>query len=533
MATQDKKPEAIRENSDEMTQQKQLINLNDLKSESESKQKSEWMTLTDLKNGRYSFGFWNVIIKNSANGQQYLQHDGICKTNTFEILQQAGYCKRYRKDGSFLLIRVIDNILERVTPAQIKDYVLGMIDTLPDENEICGFKLQRKILKEKFLDEHSKLFIQESLTPLKNHTAKMITDTKTTMFFPFRNGVAKVTTNKIEIVDYSELKDVCIWKEHIIQRDFQLTDSRSMFEDFISNVSNKEPERIFAVRVAIGYIMHRFYTPVSTKAVILYDEKVVDRDSAYGRSGKGIFAQAIEQLRELTPINGKAFDPKNRFALQRVTESTEVVFLDDILSDFDFEFFNSILTDGWEFEHKNKTTIRIPLEESPKLMISSNQIMKTKKGETASGRQFILEFSDFYSSMLATTQTPIADVHGCEFFREWNEEQFHSFDNFMLESCRMYIEKGLPVNKTINVAYNRLLQATNEEFMDWMNEKNFQKDVDNEFAKNFNEFKDIAFGEQSTFGSKTFGNWLKLYGESLHFQYKTFRFNGLTYFKFT
>ncbi len=532
MATQYNKPDAIRENSDEMTLQKQLINLNDLTTESEPKQKFEWMTLTDLKNGRYSFGFWNVIIKNSANGQQYLQHDGICKTNTFEILQQAGYCKRYRKDGSFLLIRVIDNILERVTPAQIKDYSLEMIDTLPDEVEVCGFKLQKKILKEKFLNEHAKLFMHESLTPLKNHTAKMMTDSKTTMFFPFRNGIAKVTTKKIELVDYSELKDVCIWKEHIIQRDFQLIDSRSMFEDFIENVSSLDEGRIFAMRVAMGYIMHRFYTPVSTKAIILYDEKIADRDSAFGRSGKGIFSQAIEQLRELTPINGKAFDPKNRFALQRVTESTEVVFLDDILSDFDFEYFNSILTDGWEFEHKNKTTIRIPVDESPKLVISANQIMKTKKGETASGRQFILEFSDFYSSMLATTQTPIVDVHGCEFFREWDDQQWQSFDNYMLESCRIYLEKGLPVNKTKNVAYNRLLQATSPDFVEWIDEKKFQTDEHYLFGRHYQEFKDLASGEQSTFGSKTFGNWLKLTAESLQLEYKTFRFNDLTYFKF-
>ena len=509
-----------------------FINLNDQEPES-NPNTFDWMQLNDLKNGRYSFGFWNVIIKNSANGQQYLQHDGICKTNTFEILHQAGFCKR-KRDGNigYLLIRAIDNILEEVEPSDIEGFALGMIDTLPDEIEVCGFKLQRKILKENFLDEHAQLFTEKALSPLKNHTAKMMTDTKTTMFFPFRNAVAKVTAKGVELVNYADLKNVCIWKEHIIQRDFVLTDKHSMFADFVFNVSNGEPERIHAMRVATGYLMHRYYTPVSTKAVIQYDEKIADRDSAFGRSGKGIQKQAISELREVQTINGKSFDPKDKFALQQVKESTEVVCLDDILADFDFEFFNSILTDGWQIENKNKTTYRIPLNESPKLLINSNQIMKTKKGETASGRQFILEFSDFYSSMLATTQTPIADVHGCEFFREWNDEQFQSFDNYMLESCRIYLEKGLPVNKTKNVAYNRLLQSTNEEFMEWMYEKNFQRNENYQFGKNFNEYKEIAFGEQSMFGSKTFSTWLKLYGESLNFKYKSFRFNDLTYFKF-
>ena len=111
---------------------KKLINLNDLiylndqAPDSNPQQSFDWMQLNDLKNGRYSFGFWNVIIKNSANGQQYVQHDGICKTNTFEILQQSGFCKRYREDGTYLLIRDIDNILERVTPAQLKFHGIAL-----------------------------------------------------------------------------------------------------------------------------------------------------------------------------------------------------------------------------------------------------------------------------------------------------------------------------------------------------------------------------------------------------------------------
>ena len=516
---------------------KKLINLNDLNNQapdSNPPQSFDWMQLNDLKNGRYSFGFWNVIIKNSANGQQYVQHDGICKTNTFEILQQSGFCKRYREDGTYLLIRDIDNILERVTPAQIKDFALEMIDTLPNEIEVCGFKLQRKVLREKFLDEHSSLFREDTLSPLKNHTKKLIADTKKIMYFPFRNGVAKVTAKDVELVGYSELKNVCIWKNHIIQRDFELTDTPSMYADFVRNVCSNNSDRIHSMRVAMGYLMHRYYTPVSTKAVILYDEKIADRDSAFGRTGKGITAKAIEQLREVSVINGKRFDPTRPFALQNVSESTEVVFLDDILPDFDFEYFNSILTDGWEIEQKNKTTIRIPVDESPKMVISSNQIMKTKKGETASGRQFILEFSDFYSSMLSKTQTPVVDVHGCEFFREWDEKQFNSFDNYMLQSCRLYLEKGLPVNETKNVAYNRLLQSTNEDFVNWMDAKKFLLDPEREypFGQNFQEFKELTFGEQSTFSSNTFGKWMKIYAETYKCEYKTLRYNTIVYFKF-
>ena len=511
----------------------ELIDLNKITMEKPEVKDFDWLQLHDLKNGNYSFGFWNVSIQTYTNGQQVLKYGGVCKTNTFEILENNGFCKRYREDGSFLLIREIDNILTKVTPAQIKDFVLDMLDSLPEELEICGFKLQKKNFVEVFLREHCSLFSENnSLSPLRNHTKKLLNDTPTTMYFPFKNGVAKVTKESVELLPYSDLKNLCIWENHIIQRDFSITKDKSMFEDFVYNVSSNDPIKIHAIKTAIGYLLHRYYTSTCTKAVVLYDEKITDRDSAHGGTGKGIVASSISQLREVAIINGKRFDTKERFALQKVSESTEVVFLDDILPEFDFEYFNSILTDGWEFEQKNKTTIRIPFEDSPKLIISANQIMKTKKGETATRRQFIIEISDFYSNMLSSTQTPIVDVHGCEFFRGWNDNQWCAFDNFMLNSCRIFLESGLPINEPKNVAYNRLLQATNEEFLSWMTEKDFQRNTNYPFSEFFEEFKSLTFGDHSLFSTKTFSNWLKLYAETGGNTYKSLRYNKIVYFQF-
>lgn len=492
---------------------------------------NDWIQLNDLKNGNYSFGFWNIKIKNYANGQQVLEFNGICKTNTFDILQSYGFCKRYREDGTFLLIRDIDNTLTKQTPSQIKDFVITLVDGLPEDIDICGFKIRSIKLKEEFLREHRVLFSDDALSPLRNHTKKLLNDTSDTMFFPFKNGVAKVTKKGVAVVPYSDLKDVCIWENHIIKRDFVITDRASMFEDFIRNISNNDDSRINAVKAAIGYLLHRYYSSTCTKAVILYDERLTDSDSAHGGSGKGILAKAIAQLRELVTINGKRFDPTERFNLQNVTESTEAILLDDVLPNFDFEFFNSILTDGYEFEQKNKTTIRIPFEDSPKLIISSNQIIRTKKGETASRRQFIIEVNDYYSAKLATTQTPIIDEHGCEFFRGWNDGQWCEFDNFMLNCCGLFLNNGLPVNINKNVEQNRLLQTTCQEFMQWMDEQKFSTNTEYSFSEYFTDFKLTAFGEVSLFGTKTFNNWMKLHAETKGFNYKSFRYNKITYFR--
>lgn len=215
-------------------------------------------------------------------------------------------------------------------------------------------------------------------------------------------------------------------------------------------------------------------------------------------------------------------------------DNSEVIFIDDIKDDFEFSYFDSKLTNGWEIEHKNKTTITIPVERAPKLIIASNHIMKVKRGTTASRRQFILEFSDYYSSMLKTTQTPIVDVHGCEFFTEWNNEQWQAFDSYMLRSCSLYLDKGLPINKTKNVAYNRLLQATSKEFVKWMDEKKFLLNPGKQypFGENFDEFKKLTGGEESKFSSYQFIKWMELFAETYKCKYNSFRYNTLIYFEF-
>jgi hypothetical protein len=495
------------------------------------KHNCEWFKTTITGAGTFSAGFWNFSIKLKAD-MTILIYEGVCRTNIFEILEMYGFCKIYRHDGSYIFVREIDNILRLVTSAQIKDFCIDLINDLPNEISVEDFKIQSIKLKEIFLREQHILFGEKVLSPLRTHTKEMLRDNEFEMYFPYLNGVVKVTKQNIEIVPYSSLKDVCIWENHIIQRAFNFSTTRSMFDDFLSNIMGNNTDRIHSVKCAIGYLLHRYYSAKCTKAVVLYDEQMADANSAHGGTGKGMVANAISKLRETATINGKRFDTTERFALQNVCESTQIVFLDDILPTLDFEYFNSILTDGWEFEQKNKTTIRIPFENSPKLLVSSNQIMRTKKGETASRRQFIVEVAPFYSMMLERTQTPVVDVHGCEFFGGWNTEQWNEFDTLMLQCAQMYLVNGLPVNEVINVKNNRLLQQTSNEFIEWLDDKDFHTKKLYNSTENYNEFKNLYVGEYGKFSQNQFVKWLKLYADTYKLEYKTTRYNNATHFSF-
>jgi len=497
----------------------------------------DWLEVVKVAENAVRFGVWEIVIKTLPDGTQIIKKLHVSLNGLFAILEDAGFAKRYRPDGTYSLIRVKENILSVVKPAQIKDHVIDLVEALPETITVQGFKLTKETLKEVFLSQHHILFGENTLSPLKNNSSELLTDTPTEMFFPYLNTVVKVTRSGVEMLPYSELKNLCIWDSHIIQRTFEISDSKAMFEDFVINVCGGDLERIRAMRAAFGYAMHRFYISSNTRAIVLYDEQITDAASANGGTGKSLAAVALSKMRETETIDGKKFDANERFSLQRVNESTEIVFFDDILPDFQFERFNSILSNGWETEAKNKTALRIELEHSPKMIIASNSIMKTQDGNTASRRQYILEFGDYYSKMIATVPEPIVHVHGCRFFSEWSDDEWCRFDNYMVNSCIDYLANGLPLQKTKNVEYNRLLQNTSEDFVNWVTEKNFLESVpghqnDYHFNQHFIEYKSLYYGESSQWSSATFGKWLKLYAKTSCFLYETKKYNTVTYFFF-
>ena len=492
---------------------------------------TNWLDVHSLGGDEYNFGFWNFELVRFG-GQRSLNFKSVSQTRFFDILTNNGFCKRYRENGTFLLIHNKDNILTIVNSTQIKDFVLKLLSKLPDEIDLLEFKVKTEKLREKFLKEHNYLFNESALSPLNNHDTPLLSDSKKTMYFPFLNGVVEVTNERAHLKKYSELDNLCVWKQHIIQRIITPSHEESMYEVFLRNVSNNDETRINAMRAAIGYCLHRYYNEVNTKAVILYDEQITDSNSANGGTGKGLFVGGISKMRNAEIVDGKKFSPTDKFSLQRINELTEIVFFDDVRPDFEFERFNSILTNGWEIEAKNQKTIRIPLGDSPKMIIASNSVLKAKDGFTAERRQFILEFSDFYVKLKNKSQEPIVMVHGCVFFYSWDENEWNRFYSFMIKSCVYYLKHGLPIVKSINVVYNRLLQNTSKEFVNWVKEKSFLENKQYLFSEYYEDFKSLYYGDSTTFSIFNFTKWMTYYAKTIGCEYTPIRFSGKSYFIF-
>ena len=52
-------------------------------------------------------------------------------------------------------------------------------------------------------------------------------------------------------------------------------------------------------------------------------------------------------------------------------------------------------------------------------------------------------------------------------FGEWNEDEWCSFDNFMIECLQIYLDHGLIKSQFVNLKIRRLSAESCHEFIEW------------------------------------------------------------------
>ena len=149
-----------------------------------------------------------------------------------------------------------------------------------------------------------------------------------------------------------------------------------------------------------GFMMHGFKDRSQPGALILTDEKSQDRPE--GGTGKGIYMAALRKFKRSAVFDGKAFNFDKSFLWQRVSQDTQIIYIEDVKRGFDFERLFSALTEGIEIERKNKDSFYLPYELSPKIAISTNYTLKGD-GNSNQRRRIEVEFKDFFN--VATTST--------------------------------------------------------------------------------------------------------------------------------
>jgi hypothetical protein len=284
---------------------------------------------------------------------------------------------------------------------------------------------------------------------LQTKEIKTLKDNKNECFLFYQNCIVKVGKNGKEILSYQD-QDIGIWKDQVIDRDFQPSDHHnSEYRTFIWKISGENVEKYQAFQTVIGYLLHTYKSNSNNKAIIFNDEIISDTPN--GRSGKGLFWNALKQLRKVQSLDGKTFDFNKSFPYQNVSTDCQILVFDDVKKHFNFESLFSVITEGITIEYKGKDSIKLDVTESPKIIITTNY---TIKGDSASfnARKYEVEMSSYFNENF----TPV-DEFGHELFNDWDSEEWARFDNFMIECIKKYLTFGLIEMPLKNLGYRKII----------------------------------------------------------------------------
>ena len=421
-----------------------------------------------------------------------------------QFLEDNGFYK-YCPEGSknYVFVKVTNNLIDHTTEKEIKDFILNYLIDF-DDTSIYNY----------FADS-VRYFREEFLTLLNTIDIYFIEDTKTTSYLYYKNCAVKITKDSVETIDYLDLGGY-VWKDHVIDRKFTMCEyDGSMYMKFISRICGDNKSRVKTMESTIGFLMHGYKNLSYCPAVILNDEVISDNPE--GGTGKGLFMNALSQMKKLVVIDGKAFAFEKSFPYQTVSADTQVLCFDDVKKHFDFERLFSVVTEGLTLEKKNKDAIKIPFSKSPKIAITTNYAIKGS-GNSFARRKWEIELHQHYNKSF----TPL-DEFGKHFFADWDDDDWCMFDNYMVSCLMLYLENGLIKSRFVNLKIRQLSAETSHDFIEWcglvdgnpsnqlltIGEKLMKQDLYHEFIS---EYPDYGPKAKMTISRTRFYKWLAAYG---------------------
>ncbi len=416
---------------------------------------------------RFKLFLFKKIINKETNVVEELQPNKL-NLNEFEVLLKTLGFYRY-ENTKVKFVRIVDNIVEAVDVADILRIVTEYIEKDGDykftyRKTEYTFSWEEIAHKWREVRALSTTWNQIAAS-LPHWVPDLLRDSIDVSYVPYANGVVKVDKKEVKLLPYSAMTQQ-IWKERILGRNFKYSLHKGMFEEFFINVCGRGSNMRERLRAAtlkralwyMGYMLQGTKRKSLARAWMLYDIKVGNN----GRTGKSIIGEAVGKIRSMITIDGKTFDPKNRFAFQKIMPWTDVVFIDDPSKYMSIIPLFNMITGETDAEKKGKD----PFSRQLKFLFASNWIMETE-GTSEAGRQFITQIDDFYVRYGIKNKNsiqPIVDYHGKEFFTDWNEKDWSEFDSFCMRCLKAHLAEPAPENTIIgNATLIRFVQVNEEE----------------------------------------------------------------------
>lgn len=426
-------------------------------------------TLLDDQLEQYSNFVWNT---NTQQNRFWMFSDRgklvIDEVKLAAVLQRNGFKKSYLNgEKKPTLIRDKGNILFDVSTDEIGDFLMEdlfgglsrIIDFIETENGTEA--ITKTQLKYALFGYRERILNSKISFIFKSEDPAVMQDTRQESFLYFENGVADISKKNVQVIPFTELPRK-VWKSQILDRAFNpdCPSGQSEFERFIELIAAKDSARKKSFMSTLGYLAHTYKDRSRSPAIILIDEESRPGFSN-GRTGKGLFAQSLKHIRQLNFTPGKTLDTTSRFFFQTVKNADQILYFDDVKDGFDFESLFNVITDDMEIEIKHQSPIKIPFEQSPKIVLSTNSLI-AGVGSSFAHRKFTLELCSYFSP----SHTP-KDEFGHNFFEDWDADEWSRFDHFIIRCIQLFFQEGLIDFPDSTVEVKALIADTSPDFYDW------------------------------------------------------------------
>lgn len=431
-------------------------------------------------------------------------------------LRENNFFKFYPESSSdtFIFVKKDSNLIDLTNKDKMKDFVLNDLSN----RDTIGFAPYD------YMASNTKFFKNDFLNLLSSVDIEIKKDTAEKCYLYYKNCVVEVGIDYSKVIDYIDI-DKYVWKSNVIDREYKEFDHHcSEFRSFIWYISGENKHSYNCFKSCIGYLLHTFKTSADNKAIILNDEMISEEPN--GRSGKGLFFNGIKQLKKLISINGKNFDLNAQFAFQTVSTDTQVLVFDDVKKNFDFEGLFSVITEGLTIEYKGQGAIKLPVEKSPKIVITTNYTIKGQGG-SFDARKHELELSSHFNSNYSPR-----DKFGHMLFDDWDLNEWARFDNFMIQCIQYYMANKLIKQEHKNLETRKIMNEVSNEFYNWCEDGNLTLDyrwtnteIFNKFTNDNPDFKKMS--------NRALKKWIHIYCKHKGYIYGDGTFNNQRYFVIT
>lgn len=298
-----------------------------------------------------------------------------------------------------------------------------------------------------FLEKHGKF---ESTQLEFIDQAVVLNDTRTICYKFYKNGYVQITPQGYELLDYSTLNDKLIWHEKIQQRDFAVTtntscvigneytngndmpNGRGLYTSFLELACDLNNNREHIMKT-IGWLAHD-YKDSTTGYIVMLTEQCSDPKDG-GGSGKNLFCELLMHTTTCRTIPAaKKIDQTN---LLQSWRGEKVFVLSDPKKDFDIEMLKEPAGGSAIDKKLFKDERPLSVTDVPKFVIPTNFSFETTDGGLKR-RIIAVEFTNFF------TASGGVDKHfGKHFPRDFSQEDWTEYDNFICASIHLWISGGL------------------------------------------------------------------------------------------